>query len=190
MEWGKPRLRQRTLAKRRTGFDMHSHKEPMNAVTDSRIGAELHRALRGNARHSHERSSRRLANFFFVLFLFGKEKGHLQTRIPFFYPKNIPRATITAALGIDLCIFCNMMFKQKIIFFFSDISSANDGNRLISDYEQHKGENTIQNRMQLHAHGRQQREKRLKIAFRKPENKNLQRHTNRIIHNDRQALLL
>jgi len=81
MEWGNPRRRQRTPAKRRLGRDMHSHKEPMNAVTDSRIGAELHRALRDNARHSHERSSRRLANFFFVLFLFGKEKGHRQTKI-------------------------------------------------------------------------------------------------------------
>jgi len=28
------------------------------------------------------RSSRRVANFFFVLFLFGKEKGHLQTKNP------------------------------------------------------------------------------------------------------------
>ena len=46
MDWGNPRLRQRTLAKRKLGRDMDSHKEPMNAVTDSRIGTELHRALR------------------------------------------------------------------------------------------------------------------------------------------------
>jgi len=77
MEWGNPRLCQRY----REGFGRHegSHKEPMNAVTDSRIGTELHRALRDAPAIRQAVNLPKLANFFFVLFLFGKEKGQLQT---------------------------------------------------------------------------------------------------------------
>jgi len=43
--------------------------------------AEFHRALRGA--HEFVQATRlpKVTNFFFVLFLFGKEKGHFQTRI-------------------------------------------------------------------------------------------------------------
>ncbi|MBR7160868.1 MAG: hypothetical protein IKD07_00495 [Clostridia bacterium] len=39
MEWGNPRLRQRTFAKRKLGCDMDSHKEPMNGAADGNIGS-------------------------------------------------------------------------------------------------------------------------------------------------------
>ena len=68
MEWGNPMRRQRTPAKRRLGRDMHSNKEPMNAVYGASSGFARSRPAFAQ-------------NFFFVLFLFGKEKGHLQTRI-------------------------------------------------------------------------------------------------------------
>ena len=89
MEWGNPRLRQRTLAKRKLGRDMDSHKEPMNGAADGNIGSG---ASSGFA-WTHPAVARavnlpKVANFFFVLFLFGKEKGHRKTRIYRFVSEN------------------------------------------------------------------------------------------------------
>ena len=82
MDWGNPRLRQRTLAKRRTGFDMHSHKEPMNGASDGNVGSGASSGFaRSRPAFAQAVNLPKVANFFFVLFLFGKEKGHLQTRI-------------------------------------------------------------------------------------------------------------
>jgi len=39
MDWGNPRLRQRTLAKRKLGRDMDSNKEPWNGASDGNIGS-------------------------------------------------------------------------------------------------------------------------------------------------------
>jgi len=75
MEWGNPRLRQRALAKRKLGRDMDSHKEPMNAVYGASSGFAWSRPAFAQAVNLPK-----VANFFFVLFLFGKEKGHRQTR--------------------------------------------------------------------------------------------------------------
>jgi len=82
--------------------------------------AELQRALRGDARHSHRRSSRRLANFFFVLFLFGKEKGHLQPRIYRFVAEKINAvAEDIFSKGFDNSFF--MCYnKRSIRFHLSD----------------------------------------------------------------------
>jgi len=38
MEWGNPKLRQHTFAKRKLGRDIDSHKEPMNAVRGASSG--------------------------------------------------------------------------------------------------------------------------------------------------------
>ena len=81
MEWGNPRLRQRY----REGFGRHggSHKEPMNGASDGNVGSGASSGFaRSRPAFAQAVNLPKVANFFFVLFLFGKEKGHLQTKNP------------------------------------------------------------------------------------------------------------
>jgi len=83
MEWGNPRLRQRTLAKRRTiryAFPQRTDERSLRSF----IGLCVTRPVFARAIDLPK-----VTNFFFVLFLFGKEKGHLQTS--FKEKPNIPK---------------------------------------------------------------------------------------------------
>ena len=82
------------------------------------------------------------------------------------------------------------MFKQKVIFLFSDTPSVKNSHRLITDNEKNKRKNPIPNGRQIYTYGRQQYEKRLKIALYKAENENLQWQTDRVIYDDRQRFFL
>jgi len=79
MEWGNPRLCQRH--EEGSGRHEGSHKEPMNAVYGASSGFAWSRPACARAINLPK-----VANFFFVLFLFGKEKGHL-INVPF---ENLP----------------------------------------------------------------------------------------------------
>ena len=79
--------------------------------------AELQRALRGDARHSHRRSSRRLANFFFFLV---KKKDTFNQEFTVLLPKKINAvAEDIFSKGFDNGFF--MCYnKRSIRFHLSD----------------------------------------------------------------------